>query len=137
MLKMRFTVLKMKQKWESCLQYWITEIHNHIDRLGGWGLGMIGGANATKRCWKGLFWARARALAGGGAAQDQRGSQGVGADVASAWETVSCSPPAATPLREAHVCAPWGCRPGAWGVGTTPGTHPCLFCFQKVPHKVP
>lgn len=35
MLKMCFTVLKMKQKWESRLKYWITEIHNPIDRLGG------------------------------------------------------------------------------------------------------
>ena len=33
MLKMCFTVLKVKQKWELWWKYWITERHGHGDRV--------------------------------------------------------------------------------------------------------
>lgn len=79
MLKMCFTVLKMKQKRESCLKYWITELHNHVDGLGGWptrrmgfrddgrspcyreGLEEASPCKSQARAGQGLPWARGAA----------------------------------------------------------------------------
>lgn len=153
MLKMCFTVLKVKQKQELQRKYWVTDTRGRggmidLEQEAGASRGKEpsarpGGASVlTKKGWDRLFCSRARALASlglhgtkGAASMWTRTSAGEAA--AQAGRAAFPRGPLATALTSgACVCPPWRRESGDWDTCATQGSRHNLLCFQKMECKL-